>query len=51
MTDLCIRNPRLRDGTVNDIAIAGSEIVAIAHGCRPLQRRNWMPAAHSASRA
>ena len=30
MTDLCIRNARLRDGTVNDIAIAGSEIVAIA---------------------
>jgi cytosine deaminase len=30
MTDLCIRNARLRDGTVNDIAIAGNEIVAIA---------------------
>jgi cytosine deaminase len=29
MSDLCIRNARLRDGTVSDIAIAGSEIVAI----------------------
>jgi cytosine/creatinine deaminase len=29
MSDLCIRNARLRDGSVNDIAIAGSEIVAI----------------------
>lgn len=29
MNDLCIRNARLRDGSVNDIAIAGAEIVAI----------------------
>lgn len=29
MSDLCIRNARLRDGSVKDIAIAGSEIVAI----------------------
>ncbi len=29
MTDLCIRNARLRDGTVRDIGIVGDEIVAI----------------------
>jgi len=30
MTDLCIRNAQLLDGTVNDIVIAGGEILAIA---------------------